>query len=158
MPRRALHAQTAENEFTFAKNTLAQGSGSGLGHVVPLHILDTAAAVADEMVMTHTFRVKPRGAAFDGHFAHQTRQHQVPQVVISRRSGTARIGAIHRLVNLRGGGMPVVFHEERHDGVALRRAPQPAVFERSSDRLGVHEEFRLCLIRYFVKIGKIKAG
>jgi len=47
--------------------------------------------------------------------------------------------------------MTVVFHQERHHGVALRRAPQPASFQGPFDRLDVHEEIRLYLIWKFVK-------
>jgi hypothetical protein len=36
------------------------------------------------VVMPHALRIESRGAALDGHFTHQTRLHQVPQIVISR--------------------------------------------------------------------------
>ena len=83
-PRSALRAESPENEFAFAKNPLTEGSRGRPGHVVPLNVLNIAAAVADEVVMLHAFRIESRGAALDGHFAHQTRLHQVPQIVISR--------------------------------------------------------------------------
>jgi hypothetical protein len=41
-----------------------------------------AAAAADEAVMPHPFRIESRGAALDGRFTHQTRLHQVPQIVM----------------------------------------------------------------------------
>ena len=53
-----------------------------------------------------------RGATFDGHFAHQTRLHQIPQIVVSGGPGTARIRAIHRFENFRSGGMTGVLHQE----------------------------------------------
>src|SRR6266699_2603980 len=84
VPRRALGAEPPENEFAFAKNPLTEGARGRLGHVVPLHVLNIAAAVADEVVMPHAFRIESRGAALDGHFTHQTRLHQVPQIIISR--------------------------------------------------------------------------
>ena len=72
------------NEFAFAKNPLTEGARGRPGHIVPLHVLNIAAAIADEMVMAHAFGVESRGAALDGHFTHQTRLHQIPQIVISR--------------------------------------------------------------------------
>jgi hypothetical protein len=38
---------------------------------VPLYVLNLAAAVADEVVMPHAFRIESRGTALDGHFTHQ---------------------------------------------------------------------------------------
>src|SRR5580704_10048734 len=84
--RSALRAEPTENEFIFAKNPLTEGARSRPGHVVPLNVLNLAAAVADEVVMAHAFRIESRAAALDGHFTHQTRPHQVPQIVISRSS------------------------------------------------------------------------
>src|SRR4029077_948038 len=82
-PRSALHAEPPENEFAFAKNPLTKGARGRPGYVVPLHVLNIAAAVANEVVMPHAFRIESRGAALDGHSTHQTRLHQVPQIVIS---------------------------------------------------------------------------
>ena len=82
MPPGALRTEPAENEFAFAKNPLPEGTGGGPGHSVPLHVLNTTAAVADEVVMAHAFRIESRGPALDGHFTHQTRQHQVPKIII----------------------------------------------------------------------------
>ena len=135
----ALRAEPPENEFAFAKNPLTEGARSRLGHVVPLHVLDIAAAVADEVVMPHAFRIESRGAALHGHFTHQTRLHQVPQIVISGGPGRARIHAIHGFEDFRGRGMPVVFHQKCHHGVALRSAPQPAAFQGPFNRLGIHQ-------------------
>ena len=84
MPWSALHAQPPENDFAFAKNPLTEGARGRPGHLAPLNVLNIAAAVADEVVMPHAFRVKSGSAAFDGHFTHQTRLYQVPQIVISR--------------------------------------------------------------------------
>jgi len=83
-PRSALRAEPPENEFAFAKNPLTEGARGRPGHVVPIHILNIAAAVANEVVMPHAFRIESRGAALHGHFTHQTRLHQVSQIVISR--------------------------------------------------------------------------
>src|ERR1051326_4155526 len=62
-PGRALGAQSPENEFAFAKHPLAERGCGRPGHVIPVHVLDLAAAIADEMVMPHTFRIKSRRAA-----------------------------------------------------------------------------------------------
>src|SRR5690242_9544869 len=83
-PRSALRAEPPENEFAFAKNALTKGARGRPGHVVPRHILDIAAPVADEVMMPHVFRIEPGGTALDGHFTHQTRPHQVPQIVVGR--------------------------------------------------------------------------
>jgi hypothetical protein len=84
VPRSALCAQPPENEFAFAKNPLAERTRGRPGHVVPLDVLNIAAAIADEVVMPYAFRIESRGAALDGHFTHQTSLHQVPQIVIRR--------------------------------------------------------------------------
>ena len=145
-PRSALRAESPENEFTFANNPLTEGTRGRPGHVVPLHILNIAAAVADEMVMPHPFRIESRRAALDGHFTHQTRLHQISQIVIGRGPGRARIQAIHGFKDFRSRGMPGVFHQKCHHGVALRSAPQPAALQGPFNRLGVHDGFRLYLI------------
>src|SRR3974377_767230 len=80
VPRSALRAEPAENEFAFAKNAFTKGARGRPGHVVPRPVLNITAAVADEVVMPHTFCVESRGAALHGHFPHQTRPHQVPQI------------------------------------------------------------------------------
>src|SRR5947209_7779625 len=59
-PGRAPGAQPAENQFAFAKHTLAERGRWRPGHVIPLHVLYFAAAVADEVVMPHAFRIKSR--------------------------------------------------------------------------------------------------
>src|ERR1019366_10077774 len=82
VPRSALCAEPPKNEFAFAKNPLTEGARGRPGHAVPLNVLNIAAAVADEVVMPHAFRIESRGAALDGHFTDQTRLHQVPQIVI----------------------------------------------------------------------------
>ena len=145
-PRSALGAQPAENEFAFAKNPLTKGARGRLGYVAPFNVLDIAAAVADEVVMPYAFRIESRGAALHGHFTHQTRLHQVPQIVISRGPGRARINPIHGFEDFGSRGMPVVFHQECHHGVALRGTPQTAVFQGLFNRLGIHLQIRLYLI------------
>jgi hypothetical protein len=72
VPRGALRAQPPENEFAITKDTPTKGTRGRPGHVVPLHILDVAASVADEVVMTHAFGIEARSAALDGYFPHQT--------------------------------------------------------------------------------------
>src|SRR5258707_4433265 len=83
-PRSALGAESPENEFIFAKNPLTEGARARPGHVVPLNVLNLAAAVADEVVMRHARRIESRGTALGGHFTNQTRLHQVPPIAISR--------------------------------------------------------------------------
>src|SRR5580658_8515085 len=67
-PESAFRAEPPENEFTFAKNSLAEGPCGRLGHVAPLNVLDIAAAVANEVVMPRAFRVESRGAPLHRHF------------------------------------------------------------------------------------------
>src|SRR5271169_5799501 len=86
VPRGALGAEPPENEFAFAKNALTKGARGRPGHFAPVNILNIAAAVADEVVMPHAFRIESRGAALHGHFTYQTRLHQVPQIIVSRGS------------------------------------------------------------------------
>ena len=80
--RRALGAKPPENQFAFTDNALAERARGRPRHIVPLHILHIAAAVADEVVMPHASRIESRGAALDGYFAHQTSFYQVPEIVI----------------------------------------------------------------------------
>jgi len=76
VPRTALRTEPPENEFTFAKNPIAEGARGKPGQVEPLHVLKVAAAVADEVVMPHAFRFESHGAALNSNFTHQTRLHQ----------------------------------------------------------------------------------
>ena len=78
IPRSALGAQPPENKFAFTNNPLTKGARGRPWHVVPLDVLDIAAAVADEVVMRQAGRIESRGTALDGHFPHQTRLHQIP--------------------------------------------------------------------------------
>src|SRR6202047_676900 len=125
-PRSALRAEPAEDEFAFAKNSLTEGARARPGHVIPFNILNIAAAVADEVVMLDALRIEARGAALDGHFTHQARLHQVPQIVISRGPGRARIHAIHGFGDFRSRWVPIAFQQECHHSVALRSASQSA--------------------------------
>src|ERR1700685_1111182 len=84
VPRSTLHAEPPENKFAFAKNPLAERARGRLRHVVPLDILNIAAAVADEMVMLQAFCIETCGASLACPFTHQTRLHQVPQIVVRR--------------------------------------------------------------------------
>jgi hypothetical protein len=81
-PGSALSAQSPKNDFAFANNPFTEGARRWAGHFVPIDILNIAAAVADEMVMAHTFRIKARGTALDSDFADQSCVHQVPKIVI----------------------------------------------------------------------------
>ncbi len=137
LPRSAPAAQPAENEFAFAKNALAERTGGRPGNFVPLHVLNVAAAVADEVVMQHALGIEPRGTALHGHFPHQTRPHQIPQIVVSGGARSARIRVIHSLEDFRSRGMPVVLQQERHYGVALRRTAQSTALQGPSDRIAV---------------------
>src|SRR5437868_13126318 len=122
-PGRALGAQPPENEFAFAKHPLAERGRGRPEHVIPVHILDIAATVADEVVMANAFGVESRRAPVHCHFTHQTSLHQVAQIVINRSPRRARIDAVNSFENLRRRGMPGLLHQERHDSVALRSAP-----------------------------------
>jgi hypothetical protein len=127
--RRAFSAKSAENEFAIANDALAQGARGRPGHVVPLNVVNISAAVADEVMMQKTFGIESSGAALDRNFTHQACLHQVTQIVISGGPRRAGIGAIHGFEDLDGGGVPVLFHQEGHHGVALRSAAQPAAFQ-----------------------------
>jgi hypothetical protein len=81
------------------------------------------------MMMQQAFGIESRGTAFDRHFTHQARLHQVSQIVVSGGPGRARIHAIHGFEDFDSGGMPVVFRQEGHHGVALGSAAQPAAFQ-----------------------------
>src|SRR5258708_34107084 len=94
-PRSALRAEPPEDEFAFAKNPLTEGARARPGHVIPFNILNIAAAGADEVVMLRAFRIESRGAALDGHFTHQARLDQVPQMVLGVGPARARIHAIY---------------------------------------------------------------
>jgi hypothetical protein len=137
-PRNALRAEPPEDEFAVAKNPLTEGARARPGHVIPFNILNIAAAVADEVVMLDALRIEARGAALDGHFTHQARLHQVPQIVISRGPGRARIHAIYGFGDFRSRWVPIVFQQECHHSVALRSASQSAAIEGSFNCLGVH--------------------
>jgi hypothetical protein len=124
-----LGAKAPENEFTFANDPLAQGTRGRRGHVVPLNVFHVAAAVANEVMVEQAFGIEARGPAFDGYLANQACLHQVPQIVVSGCPGGAWIHAIYGFKDFDSRGMPVVFHEEGHDSVALRSAAQPAAFQ-----------------------------
>jgi hypothetical protein len=79
---RALGAEAAENEFAFAQDPLAEELRFWIRHVVPLHVLDFATPIADEMMMAHAFCIVTRGTAFDGDFTDQAGLHQVAKIVV----------------------------------------------------------------------------
>jgi hypothetical protein len=70
VPWSALRAEPAENNLAFAKNAFPDRLRGRPGYVVPRDVLNIAAAVADEVVMAHAFRVESSGATLDGYFAH----------------------------------------------------------------------------------------
>jgi len=84
MPASTLRAEPAEDQLAFANNSLTERTRDRPGHVVPLQVLNTAAAVADEVMMLLAFCIEAPGAALHGHFAHQASLHQIPQIVIRR--------------------------------------------------------------------------
>jgi hypothetical protein len=138
VPWSALCTKSAKDQFAFADNTFTDGFRSGPGHVVPLEVLDIAAAVADKVVMPHAFGIEACGPAFDGYFSHQSRLDQVAQIVIGCGSRGARIHPIHGFEDFRSRWVALAFHQECHQGVALWRTPQPAAVQRPSNRIGIH--------------------
>jgi hypothetical protein len=127
--RSAPGAKPPENELTIADDSLAQGARGRPGHVVPLNVFYVAAGVANEVMMQQTFCIEARGAALDRHFPHQARLHEIAQIVISRGPGRAGIHAIYGFEDFDSRGMPVLFHQEGHYGIALRSASQPTAFQ-----------------------------
>ncbi len=77
---------------------------------MPLDVLHIAATIANKMVMPNAFGVEARGAALNGHFAHQPRLHQITKIVVGRGARRARVQAIHGVKDFRRRGMTVVFH------------------------------------------------
>ena len=69
------------------------------------------------------------GSALDGQFTHQTRVHQVAQIVVRRALEERGSTPLTASKISRTRRAPGVFHQERHDGVALRSALQAAVLE-----------------------------
>jgi hypothetical protein len=146
VPASAPGAESAENEFALPQDPLTKGACGGSRHVEPIHVLHPAAAIADEVVMTHAFRIESGGTALESYLSYQAGLHKVPQVVVGCGPGGARIDAIHSLENLRRGGMPIAFHQERHHRVALRRTAQAAALQRPLNRRNVHLLFGINLI------------
>jgi hypothetical protein len=70
VPRGALCAEPAENKFGLAQNPLTERTRSRFPHFVPFDILNIPAAVTDEVMVPHAFRIESCGAALDGHFTH----------------------------------------------------------------------------------------
>jgi hypothetical protein len=95
--------------------------------------------VANEMMMGYAFGVESGRAAFNGHFPYQTGLHQIPQIVIRGRSRTARVQTIDTLEDFGSRRMALVFQQEQHHGIALRRTTQAVVLERLFDFLSVHQ-------------------
>ena len=74
-----------------------------------------------------------------------SRLDQIPEIVIGRRPGRAGIDAIDVLEDLRGRGMPVMFPQKCHHGVALRSTPQAAGLQQAPDLPRVRHIFRINL-------------
>lgn len=139
-PFSAFGAKSTENEFAFAKHAFAEKTRGRIRHVVPLHVFDIAAAIADEVMVAHAFRVVTCGAAFDGDFTHQTRLHQIAKIVVGGGARRAWIDSIDGVEGFGGGGVAVVFHQKSHHRVTLRSATQAFVFQAALDLdlVGVH--------------------
>lgn len=135
---RAFRAKPAEDEFAFTQDSFAEKARRRVRHVVPLDVFDFAAAIADEVVMAHAFRVVARGAAFDGDFTHQAGLHQITKVVVCGGARGARIDAIHGFECFRGGWVAIVVHQKGHHCVTLRRAAEALVFQTLLDWIHVH--------------------
>lgn len=106
---------------------------AGHGNVVPLHILDIAAAVADEVVMFLAFGFEAGGAATDGELTHEIHLYQFSQIVIGCGARTARVEAVYGFEDFRSGVVPLVLHQKCHDAVALWSAAETALFQREPD-------------------------
>ena len=118
----ALRAKPSEDELAFAKNPPFKGSGWRPGNVVPFQILNVAAFIANEMVMLEAFGVETSGASFHRYFAYQACPHKVIQIVIGGGAGRARVQPVYAFEDFYSCGVPVVFQQESHYGVALRSA------------------------------------
>jgi len=146
--RSAIRTKAPKYELAVADDSFAERMRAGLGNVVPVEILNTAAAVADEVVVPHTGEVKTSGSALDGHFTYQSCLHQISQIVVGCRSGRAWVHLIHSFENFRRCGMLMTVHEKGHYGVPLRGTPQPAILQRPFNRSSIHwiYLFRIYLI------------
>src|ERR1700722_19635017 len=78
----AFGTETAKHKLPVAEDTFPESTRRRLRHVIPVHILNLAASVANEMVMAHAFQIKSSGTTLGRHFAHQACLHQVPQIVV----------------------------------------------------------------------------
>src|SRR5882672_9013039 len=136
----ALRAESSKNKLAFTNDSLTERTRGRLGHVVPIDVLNAAAVVTDEVVVTHAFQIESSGTALDSHFSHQARLHQVPQIVISCGPGRSRIHAIHGFKNFRSRRMSLVVHQEYHHGIALRGAAQSAALQGPLNRVGSHRK------------------
>jgi hypothetical protein len=135
---RTLRTESAKNNLAITNYALAKGSRRRLWHVVPVHILDAAASVADKVVVPHAFGIEPPGAPFDSHFANQSRLYQISQIVISRRSRRTRIDTIHCLEDFSRRGMADVIHQKCHHSVPLCSAAEAVVFQGLLNLVGIH--------------------
>lgn len=136
--RRALRAEATDDKFAVADDAMTQCAGSWLGELEPLDIFDVAAAIADEVVMLLVFGIITGGTAFGGDLANETSFDEVVEIVVGGSAGGARIDAVDGFEDLGCGGVLVVRHKKRHDGVALRGATQTAILEFLANFLHVH--------------------
>jgi hypothetical protein len=112
LPPSAFCTKSPENELAFANHPLTKRARRRPGDIEPLHILNIAAAITDEVVMPHASGIKSRSAALDRYFPYQTGIHQITQIVVSRGPGRTWIDAIHSFENFRSRGVPVAIHQE----------------------------------------------
>jgi hypothetical protein len=85
LPRNALYAQPPKYQLTLSKHPFPKGINAGLRHIVPIHVVNAAAAVADEVMMARALCIETSGATLDRDFTHQPRFNEVPKVVVSCR-------------------------------------------------------------------------
>jgi hypothetical protein len=117
----ALGAEATDDEFYLMYDALTKRASGGLGDAVPVHVLDCAAGVADEVVMALAGDVEASGAAFDGNLADEAGLYEVTEIVVSGGAGRARVEAVDALKDFRSGGMSMMLKQERHHAEALWR-------------------------------------
>lgn len=127
--RGTTRAKSPEDELALANGPLPKGALGRRWHVVPIDVLNISATVADEVMMQQSLRIETSGAALCCDLTHQACLHQVSQIVIGCGPGRSRVHPVHGFEDLDSRRVPVLFHQERHDGVALWSAPQSAAFQ-----------------------------
>jgi hypothetical protein len=141
-----LATQPPENDFAFANDPITERCRGWSGYLAPFYVLHVSATVAYEVMMRHSFCVKPCGTALHGDLAHQTCFNQISQIVISGGPGRTRIDAIHSFKNFRSCGMTFRFHQKRHHGVTLWSTPQAPALKGPLNLRGIHYLFGIYLM------------